>query len=737
MPTKSASARRGSGSARAPAWTSNSAIQPTVGSRPMTVTEPLPYAASAATTRSPVVTSARPSDQLAAHGRDVRQRHLGPPPGGCERAAATSTVVVGSVGEERIGEAGQDTRAGGPADDDQAAAQGQPATEGRELVGGQLVRVDVLPDQAVDRRPGLEAIRAGPRRSSGTRTGLALFWTAGQLDAGRDPGRLRGDDADGELAGVVDRERDLLAGDASGRRRRGRPRSAAERRRLRVEHVALVRGARQVDRHGEARAALDCRPGAGARRRPACPRSEPNLDREPRPEPGVALEERAGFELRAVRGHRPAERPARRGRAAATKIAPTRPRARGIRDTATPVAEEACGRASTRRIPRKSCVAARSSAERFNGSPRQQGGRYRTIPRSGPRSGSFPECRERAEGAMLAVAASVPRETCPRSVRSAPSVTRPTRSPMSAAVVAPPYDVIGPEEHARLLARHPANVVRLDLPAIEPGEEPDERYRRAARTLAAVALRRDAPQGSARGDLRLRADVPRSRHRRRADPARVLRPAPARAARARIGRPPPRADARGPARGPVPAAAGDRREHEPGRRALRRPVRDELRGPGDAGRRRACRRRTRRRRRPPPPLDRRGGRAARGPRGRRLSRQPAPARSRSRTATIATRPRCATATSGGCRARARRIRRSTTCSTLLLEATAEPLTILPTHRVVRGLGADGVPALRDGLEELFDSRPASRDELLETFEGSISGGGAGGSGSGRATAARS
>jgi len=53
------------------------------------------------------------------------------------------------------------------------------------------------------------------------------------------------------------------------------------------------------------------------------------------------------------------------------------------------------------------------------------------------------------------------------------------------AVVAPPYDVIGPDEHARLLARHPANVVRLDLPSAEPGDEPDERYRRAARTLAA------------------------------------------------------------------------------------------------------------------------------------------------------------------------------------------------------------------------------------------------------------
>jgi uncharacterized protein (DUF1015 family) len=54
-----------------------------------------------------------------------------------------------------------------------------------------------------------------------------------------------------------------------------------------------------------------------------------------------------------------------------------------------------------------------------------------------------------------------------------------------AAVVAPPYDVIGADERARLIARHPANVVRLDLPADETGDGPDDRYRRAARTLAA------------------------------------------------------------------------------------------------------------------------------------------------------------------------------------------------------------------------------------------------------------
>ena len=53
-----------------------------------------------------------------------------------------------------------------------------------------------------------------------------------------------------------------------------------------------------------------------------------------------------------------------------------------------------------------------------------------------------------------------------------------------ALVVAPPYDVIGPAEQERLLERHRANVVRLDLPREEPGDDPDDRYRRAARTLA-------------------------------------------------------------------------------------------------------------------------------------------------------------------------------------------------------------------------------------------------------------
>ena len=51
------------------------------------------------------------------------------------------------------------------------------------------------------------------------------------------------------------------------------------------------------------------------------------------------------------------------------------------------------------------------------------------------------------------------------------------------ALVAPPYDVIGPALHETLLARNPRNAVRLDLPSVVAGEDPDERFRRAAHTL--------------------------------------------------------------------------------------------------------------------------------------------------------------------------------------------------------------------------------------------------------------
>ena len=51
-------------------------------------------------------------------------------------------------------------------------------------------------------------------------------------------------------------------------------------------------------------------------------------------------------------------------------------------------------------------------------------------------------------------------------------------------VVAPPYDVIGPAEQAALYARHPGNIIRLELGQEHPGDNPQEnRYTRARHFL--------------------------------------------------------------------------------------------------------------------------------------------------------------------------------------------------------------------------------------------------------------
>lgn len=59
-----------------------------------------------------------------------------------------------------------------------------------------------------------------------------------------------------------------------------------------------------------------------------------------------------------------------------------------------------------------------------------------------------------------------------------------TRVPHLAAVLCPPYDIISPSEQAVLLARHPNNAVRLELPPVTDPADPGRRYRDAARTLA-------------------------------------------------------------------------------------------------------------------------------------------------------------------------------------------------------------------------------------------------------------
>jgi hypothetical protein len=62
---------------------------------------------------------------------------------------------------------------------------------------------------------------------------------------------------------------------------------------------------------------------------------------------------------------------------------------------------------------------------------------------------------------------------------------------------------------------------------------------------------------------------------------------------------------------------------------------------------------------------------------------------------------------------------------LFLETSAEPLTVLPTHRVVRGLGGAGLANLRDGTAALFEAVPAGRGSLETTFGGGETTGGGG------------
>jgi uncharacterized protein (DUF1015 family) len=50
-------------------------------------------------------------------------------------------------------------------------------------------------------------------------------------------------------------------------------------------------------------------------------------------------------------------------------------------------------------------------------------------------------------------------------------------------VICPPYDVIGPELHEKLLRRNSRNAVRIDRPELQPGDEPDDQYRRAGKLL--------------------------------------------------------------------------------------------------------------------------------------------------------------------------------------------------------------------------------------------------------------
>ena len=290
-------------------------------------------------------------------------------------------------------------------------------------------------------------------------------------------------------------------------------------------------------------------------------------------------------------------------------------------------------------------------------------------------------------------------------------------------VMAPPYDVIGPAEHRALLARHPRNAVRLDLPAEEPGDGPDDRYRRAARTFAAWrsdgTFHKDprpslyvyeqayrVPGGDEErvqrgffGRLRLEPFGPGSgvlAHERTLDAPKEDRYKLLRATGANMS-PVVGLYAEPAGRAPaileqLAAAPPDVAVRDNDRVAHRLWVVAEV-GPGGSA------------------VDELLRIATAGP------------------ITIADgHHRYETAL------RYRDERRMTrSCETdpafdfilaLLLDV-GEPLTVLPTHRVVCGLGAEGTATLERGLPELFEAEPAGPDELIRRFGPPLTLGGAG------------
>lgn len=293
-----------------------------------------------------------------------------------------------------------------------------------------------------------------------------------------------------------------------------------------------------------------------------------------------------------------------------------------------------------------------------------------------------------------------------------------------AAVVAPPYDVIDAANEARLLARHPNNVVRLDLPTVAPGEEPDERYRRAARTLAAW-----------RSDGTLHKD-PRSAIYVYEQTYKVPGTDTERTQRGFFGR--LRLESFGPESGVLPHERTLERPREDRYRLLRAtgvntsPViglYDEGSGSTAAILATIARGHA--------TIDVRDDDGVRhrlwvveadGDAAGHVSNLLAAAASA--PITIADgHHRYETAL----RYRDER-RMSRSCEEdpafdyllmLLLETTAEPLTVLPTHRLIRGLGADGLGRLRVGLDELFETRAAGRAELERTFGNGLATGGEG------------
>ena len=296
-----------------------------------------------------------------------------------------------------------------------------------------------------------------------------------------------------------------------------------------------------------------------------------------------------------------------------------------------------------------------------------------------------------------------------------------------AAVVAPPYDVLSAEDRARLRTLSPVNVVRLDAPTHEAGDAEDDRYRRAARTLAAW-----------RSDGTLHKD-PRPSIYIHEQTYRVPGTDVERTQRGFFGR--LRLEPLEPGSGVLPHERTLAAPREDRYRLLRAtgvntsPVIGLYDDPsgrassilaGLANGQAA--------------IDVRDGDDVRHRVWVVAADGPAAAEVDELIAIASAAP--VTIADGHHRyetaLRYRDERRmSRSCEEdpafdyllmLFLETTAEPLTVLPTHRIVSGLGDDGVDRMLAGLGELFAVRAASRAELVDVLGGKAALGAPGGAG---------
>ena len=567
---------------------------------------------------------------------------------------ATSVVAVGRYGRMDVRERRQAGRSRRAADDDEPAAARDPAAQRVELLGREARRVGVLPDQAIERRPTPRPGRAGRRRIERHRQRRhAVLVRAGRSRLADDVARLA-------------------------RRRCRRPAAVASC----TVNAALVVATRRIarstrldlelapERQAAARTGdRSCRTGSAGR--PGVAEAGPSLGAAG--EPQLAADRRARCwrawtsiaiqdPIRACPSEqdvRPpwSARPASRPRAAVGRDEARRADTRQDRTAARPKRSTSDRRARAwRRTAHRTPTDGQAGMDRSKdasaprkvalGRPATAGGSVSALARSrSKRDLSYDGAVPRAVGQRAAI----PRSPCPRSDRSAPSgSTDPSwaiRASWWRRRTTSSGRTCGRRSWLATRRTSSGSTCRPRSPATSP-------------TTAIGARRGPSPPGArmgrcARTRIRRSTSTSRPTSCPGTDAERTQRGFFARlrleAFGPECGRPAPRADAGRAPGGPLQAAPRDRRQHEPGRRAVRGRVRGDREAPGLRGGGPAGSRGDRRRRRPPSTVGgagRRRGRPAEIAAGAHRRSRGA-ARSPSPTGTTATRPRCSTATSAG------------------------------------------------------------------------------------------